>query len=289
MLNRQKVLIYLLRVADRPVSRTELVKWCFVLRSECASRGGSAFYDFVPYMYGPFSFLLYHDAVKLVERNYLCEVGDNAWSLNHELAQSVDAPEPRLARDIEQLLARFLRKDTASLIRYVYERHPAYTVNSKLRKLDARPESKSAVFTAGYEGLSIDAFLNLLVASGVKRLIDVRNHPVSRRYGFHKSTLQRLTGRLEIDYVHFPELGIPSELRCNLTNQQSYDVLFAQYERTVLNSEGHRLRKVASLMTESPSVLVCMESEPKSCHRSRLALAVAREAMLPVVHLRATT
>lgn len=285
MLNRQKLLILLLKLADRPVSRTELTKWCFLLRSEGETSGGPAFYDFVPYLYGPFSFALYQEAEKLVSLNYLHDDGDNYWSLNSQVAASVGATGRDVERDAKRLLSRFGKKDTASLVNYVYERYPAFTVNSKLRRLEARTEAKPAVFTAGYEGLSIDGFLNLLIGSGIRRLIDVRNNPIARRYGFHKSTLQRLTERLEIDYVHFPSLGIRSEDRQSLVDQDAYETLFDNYENSVLRSERQAIQQVGRLVTELPSVLVCMESEPKCCHRSRLAATVSNATKLPVRHL----
>lgn len=285
MLNRQKLLILLLKLADRPVSRTELTKWCFLLRSESETSGGQAFYDFVPYLYGPFSFALYQEAEKLVTQNYLLDHGDNHWSLNTQVAASVGTPGKDIERDAKRLLSRFEKQDTASLVDYVYERYPAFTVNSKLRRLEARQEAKPAVFTAGYEGLSIDSFLNLLVVSGVRRLIDVRNNPIARRYGFHKSTLQRLTERLEIDYVHVPELGIRSEDRQSLVDQDAYDSLFDKYENTVLQREFRAIQQVTRLVMELPSVLVCMEAEPSCCHRSRLAAAVSDATNLPVRHL----
>jgi uncharacterized protein (DUF488 family) len=289
MLNRQKILILLLKLADRPVSRTELTKWCFLLRSEGETSGGPAFYDFVPYLYGPFSFALYQEAEKLVAQNYLQDDGDNHWSLNSQVAASIGTPGKEIERDARRLLSRFGKKDAASLVDYVYERYPAFTVNSKRRKLEARPEAKPAVFTAGYEGLSIDGFLNLLIVSGIRRLIDVRNNPIARRYGFHKSTLQRLTERLEIDYVHLPELGIRSEDRQSLVDQEAYDTLFDKYENTVLKNENVAIRNVERLVNELPSVLVCMESEPKCCHRSRLAATVSKATKLPIKHLMGAT
>ena len=69
MLNRQRVVILLLKLADRPVSRTELTKWCFLLRHESETQGGSAFYDFVPYRFGPLSFALYQETEKLEAAN----------------------------------------------------------------------------------------------------------------------------------------------------------------------------------------------------------------------------
>lgn len=289
MLNRQKLLILLLKLADRPVSRIELTKWCFLLRSEGETSGGPAFYDFVPYLYGPFSFALYQEAEKLVAQNLLRDDGDNHWSLNYQVAASVGTPGRDIERDAIRLISRFGKKDADFLIDYVYERYPAFTVNSKLRKLEARPEAIPAVFTAGYEGLSIDGFLNLLIVSGIRRLIDVRKNPIARRYGFHKSTLQRLTKRLEIEYVHLPELGIPSEDRQSLVDQEAYDTLFDKYENTVLRNERQAIEQVKRLVTELPSVLVCMESEPNCCHRSRLAAAVSKSTKLPIKHLRRAT
>jgi uncharacterized protein (DUF488 family) len=285
MLNRQKLLIYLLKLADRPVSRLELTKWCFLLRYEGDARGGSSFYDFVPYQYGPFSFALYQEADKLVTESYLTDDGDNHWSLNDELVAQVDGPGPQLERDAKRLIARFRRATPSALADYVYERYPAFTVNSKTRRLASKQIAKPAIYTAGYEGLSIDGFLSLLVETGVRRLIDVRNNPIARRYGFHKSTLKRLVERLEIDYEHIPELGIPSELRQDLTDRAAYDALFRAYEETTLRTQQTAIARVETLVRESPCVLVCMESEPCCCHRSRLARRVADHTDLPIVHL----
>lgn len=284
MLNRQKLLIHLLRLAGRPVSRTELTKWCFLLRMECASGGGASFYDFVPYHYGPFSFALYQEAEKLTAEGYLRE-DDNTWSLDETVAKSVHVADSAVTDDASRVVSRFRDSDVASVVDYVYERHPAFTVNSKRKKLARRFEAAPAVFTSGYESLSIDAFLNRLVTSGVRRVIDVRNNPIARRYGFHKSTLSRLSDRLEIEYVHVPQLGIRSEARRDLSDDESRVSLFDMYERDILANETAAVETVTRLACERPSVLVCMESRPENCHRSRLANSVARLSKLPIVHL----
>jgi len=222
MLNRQKLLILLLKLADRPVSRTELTKWCFLLRSESETLGGPAFYDFVPYLYGPFSFALYQEAEILVAQNYLHDDGENHWSLNSEVAASAGSPGRDVERDAMRLVSRFGKKDTPSLVDYVYERYPAFTVNSKRRKLSVRPEAK----------------------------------PADRQ---------------------------------SLVDQDDYDTLFDRYEKTILKDERESIQQVGRLVTELPSVLVCMESEPKCCHRSRLAAAVSKEIKLPIRHLMGAT
>jgi uncharacterized protein (DUF488 family) len=285
MLNRQKTLLFLLQAAGRPVQRMELTKWCFLLRHEFGSAGGSAFYDFVPYRFGPFSFGLYQEAGKLEQNGYLVAPDGDSWTATDIAAHM--APPSDVLDDVVRLLSRWKRRSLESLVDYVYERYPAFTVNSERRKLAERPKTSPAVFTAGYESLSVDAFLNLLVESGIERLIDVRQNPVARRYGFHRSTLSILLGRLGIDYVHVPELGIPSSFRQQLATYADYERLFKKYEAKTLSTEESAIGNVARLVAERPSVLVCMEADPEYCHRSRLASRVAAETSLPVTHLRA--
>ena len=285
MLNPQKTLLFLLSAARRPVQRMELTKLCFLLRHESPSGGGSAFYDFVPYRFGPFSFGLYQEAGKLEQGGYLFAPNDDSWAIRKDSREVF--PPKDVERDIHQLLRTWGHTSLDSLVDYVYETYPDYTVNSERRKLARRPRTQPAVFTAGYESLSVDGFLNLLVESGIERLIDVRQNPVARRFGFHKSTLSRLLGHLKIDYVHVPELGIPSSFRQELESYEDYERLFKRYEAKTLTSEQSAIDNVASLVLERPSVLVCMEADPKYCHRSRLATRVAAATKLPVTHIRA--
>jgi uncharacterized protein (DUF488 family) len=134
-----------------------------------------------------------------------------------------------------------------------------------------------AVNTEGYEGLTVDGFLDRLLRAGIHRILDVRNNPVSRRYGFYKSTLARLSERVGISYVHLPELGIQSEFRQELTMQDDYEALFREYRNTTLKTERSAIHRAASLISEIPSVLVCMEALPCQCHRSHLAEAISAE------------
>lgn len=190
-----------------------------------------------------------------------------------------------LATESRSIVSRFRRWSSKDVIEYVYRTYPSYTVNSKRERLKVRRVAAPAVFTSGYEGLQIDGFLDRLVQTGIHRLIDVRNNPVARRYGFHKSTLQRLCGYLAIDYVHVPELGIVSAERRQLDTANDYLDLFERYEAITLARQHSATAKVASLMQEKPSVLVCMEAEALRCHRSRLANAIANLTGMEIVHL----
>src|SRR4051794_39996222 len=147
MLTRQKVILEMLRSAGRPVQRVELMKWCFLLRHESASAGGSAFYDFVPYKFGPFSFALYQEIEKLQAVNCVLSHHDQAWKLNPEVAPTAVGLVPSLARDVETIVAEFGRFTCDGLLNYVYERYPSYTVNSERKRLAPRPTAEAAVYT----------------------------------------------------------------------------------------------------------------------------------------------
>ncbi|MCG8586354.1 MAG: DUF488 domain-containing protein [Pirellulales bacterium] len=286
MLKRQRAVIWLLREMDRPVSSIELTKWCFLLRHEFASRGGSAFYDFVAYRYGPFSFCLFQELGKLETYGYVRkDPRTNTYQVDLRLASSVALPDDDVSSDISRLSDRFGGKREKSLIDYVYKNYAAFTIRSEIRRLAKSPRAKPRIYTAGYEGLSADAFLDMLSRNGIKRLIDVRSNPIARRYGFHKSTLARLTGYLDIEYVHFPQLGIRSEERQSLDSKADYERLFEAYENEVLASQRDAISEVASLMRKTPSALLCMEKEANCCHRSRLAASVSELTGLATHHL----
>ena len=285
MLNRQKAIIELLNRAGRPVTHLQLTKLCFLLRHEFDSGGGSAFYDFVPYKFGPFSFALFQEVGKLINQGYIEEPTKHSWKLSKDVTADTSKLDKKVKADINELFGEFGSLSKNQLIDRIYESHPRFTINSEIKKLECPPKAKKAIFTAGYEGLSVDAFLDMLTSNGVKRIIDVRNNPIARRYGFHKSTLNRLSGNLGIDYKHVPELGIQSELRQNLDDQSDYSRLFDSYEKTTLSSSTMAIETVAGYCLEKPSVLVCMEREPCNCHRGRLAPHVSRQTELPIEHL----
>ena len=69
------------------------------------------------------------------------------------------------------------------------------------------------IFTIGYEGATQGEFLAALEAAGVKRIIDVRAVPNSRRPGFSKTPLRNALAEAGIDYVHLRALGTPADGR----------------------------------------------------------------------------
>jgi uncharacterized protein (DUF488 family) len=191
---------------------------------------------------------------------------------------------------IDEISNRYRSVSTSDLVDDVYRKYPWFTLNSDAidKRRAVRPTVEPAVYTVGYEGLMVDALLDLLLHSGICRLVDVRCNPIARRYGFHKSTVARLCADLDIAYVHFPSLGIPSAWRVSLSDSESYERLFGRYEKEILPRQRVDVEAVAKLVTEKPSALMCMEADHHCCHRSRLAAELSRQLSLPVKELRAT-
>ena len=274
--------------AERPVSRLELTKWAFLLSQEMPSGGGSAFYDFLPYRYGPFSFVLFREVDGLVRNGYLSETTtDNrrAWIREIDVSGNTGDLPQSVQSDAARVVERFVGRRSQALIDYVYKHFPWYTANSRLDQREQRRVAEAAVYTIGYEGCSVDRVLNVLMQTGIQRIIDVRKNPVARRYGFHKSTLNRICEKLDIEYVHVPEVGIPSELRRHLDSPEAYARLFEEYETKLLPQKTEAVARIAEMVTDRPSALMCMEADPAMCHRSRLADAVSSLTKLSIRHI----
>lgn len=293
MLTRQKTVLSLLTQAGRPLSPTVFVKLVFLLRHETGLERDPSFYDFVPYNFGPFSFTLYWDLGSLRQNGYVTTEEERIALCGRTLELSEKEAEglpSSIQTAVADVLGRYGRMNQKALIRDVYNRYPWFALNSKLPERDSvsiqRPKkARPAVYTAGYEGRSVDAFFNDLIKRGIHVVVDVRANPVSRKYGFSGLRLTEFCKKLGFEYRHVPSLGIPGSARTGLNGFASYQRLLNRYEQAILPERLTEVEEVGRLMRQRPSVLVCVEKDVRCCHRSRLADAVARTTGLEVVHL----
>lgn len=281
-LYRQRVLVEFLRRADRPVGKIELMKWAFLLKMDSPSGGGSAFYEFVPYKFGPYSFGLNREAEEMI-KSEIFTATENEWFLVPKVEQPALPRE--IVTDIAGIVRQFKNVSLNTLLDCVYESHKEYTVNSTREKLAPRRVAEPAIYTVGYEGRHLDGLLDVLVQNGIGQLIDVRRNPISRRFGFHKSTLTSHCKSLDIAYSHRPELGIASEERSHLAASRDYAELFSRYERETLVTRQSDVQKVAGVMNRGAAAIMCMEYDACECHRSRLANRLHELTGLPIVNL----
>jgi uncharacterized protein (DUF488 family) len=130
------------------------------------------------------------------------------------------------------------------------------------------------LFTIGYEGNTLDEFLARLLDNKVHTLVDVRANAFSRKPGFSKKALASALEDCAIDYIHLPELGVPSEKRKAVASAEDSQKLMQTYsEELRRNPEG--LEKLISILKERERIaIMCFEANQCDCHRGMIAKAL---------------
>lgn len=141
------------------------------------------------------------------------------------------------------------------------------------------------LFTIGYEKLLPDALVAELEAAGVRRLIDVRFRPQSRRPGMSKTRLGQRLAEHGIAYEHRRGLGTPPDIRWYYKHGQ-----VAEGERRfrvhIAGSEALEVLTAELRAGAPPTALLCLEADPAECHRRVVAdLLAQRLPRLDVVDL----
>ena len=283
---RQKVLLALLDALGGSVLATDFQKYLFIYTTLCEKEKS---YDFVPYKFGCYSFQASADKKKLIEKGYLQD--ESGWVLAKSNLSYTSSLNKGDDKKLEMFADRFGSKRGKNLVQHVYRTYPYYAINSEIAEehlneeelaqvKGAKPTKRrtSTFATIGYEGSSVESYINKLIENDIRMLVDVRKNPISRKYGFSKITLSSLLDRLGIEYTHIPELGIDSSGRTQLNTQADYDRLFDKYESTVLVDQKAALRNLFGLFSEKKRIAItCFEKDHGQCHRSRVADAI--EAM----------
>lgn len=140
----------------------------------------------------------------------------------------------------------------------------------------------SRLFTVGYQGRSMDAFVRLLEDEGVERVADVRDNPWSRKPGFSKSGLRENLEEAGIGYKHLGELGLPKPVRDELREGQREGFKEAYQEH--LDHHPEAIERLATLAEQAPTAVMCVERNVEDCHRRYLADRFEREGWT-AIHL----
>ncbi|WP_234997898.1 DUF488 family protein [Mucilaginibacter sp. OK098] len=243
-------------------------------------------YEFIPYKYGCFSFSAQADLVTMVNKGLL--IDDQEGLTKNDTVKyfaALKADDQKALAEIKKLYGAM---NGAALMRHTYVNYPYFALNSVKAteiltpdELDrvkaARPWSeKTTLFTIGYEGISLEHYINKLIRNDVKVLVDVRKNPLSMKYGFSKSLLKKFCDSVGIEYVHIPEVGIDSDQRQELNTQQDYDQLFRVYKKENLVATKDVQSKILELLKVKKRIaLTCFEANICQCHRKPLAESIA--------------
>ena len=143
-----------------------------------------------------------------------------------------------------------------------------------------------SLFTFGYEGMTIEAFIKRLIDARVSLIVDVRERPISRKPGFSSRTFRDHLASAGVGYMHEPVLGCPKQVREKYRNDGDW----AEYTRGFLahlDSVTTEIRKLVTTSRENRVCLVCFEEDFSGCHRTYVARAVAAAGGPAVRHLTA--
>jgi uncharacterized protein (DUF488 family) len=144
---------------------------------------------------------------------------------------------------------------------------------------------KGPIFTIGYEGASVEAFIAALRKAGVALVLDIRAVPVSRKKGFSKTPLAKHLAEAGIGYRHLRGLGTPKHGReaARSGDHEAFERIFRIHleEPEALLDLGEAL----SLAQGQATCLLCLERDPEQCHRLIVAERMARESGQPIRHL----
>lgn len=262
-----------------------------------SQRKSNSEYEFIPYKYGCYSYSANADLVTMVKKEYLTEKGKVYTKIDKmDYLNDIKTEDKDL---LSEIVSTYGKMGNDALIKHTYINFPFYATKSKIAKnllseelyervLQAIPnQSKQSMFTIGYQGISLENYLNKLVKNNIQLLVDVRKNPLSQKYGFSKTLLKRYCESLDIDYIHIPEVGINSNLRQSLENQSDYDQLFENYKKTTLIETEKNQRDILNLLNKYNRIaLTCFEANICQCHRLHLSESLKSiKKDLLVVHI----
>jgi uncharacterized protein (DUF488 family) len=162
-------------------------------------------------------------------------------------------------------------------------------VKSVIRYARALQVMRREIFTIGYEGAELAAFLSALTRFDISLLIDVRELPLSRKRGFSKRALGDAVAARDIGYMHFKELGDPKPGReaARRGDYSSFRLIFARRlkEAGAIDALG----RIEQLCKKNKVCLMCFERSPEYCHRAMIAAELSRTTGMRVRHLQIQT
>lgn len=146
----------------------------------------------------------------------------------------------------------------------------------------------TTLFTIGYEGLSLEQFMRLLLAYGIELLIDVRDLPISRKKGFSKKSLSLAVVNSNKSYLHIKSLGCPPNIRHEYQDDKNWTRYAVRYNK-FLKQQVAALEELSRIVAKRRCALLCFEADAERCHRSLIVQELKQywNTELDVVHIRA--
>lgn len=283
MYYRRKILLALLEAFDNRLDKISLQKLLLLVSKQQLKSD----FHFVPYKFGCYSFQATADLQTMVKYNQVV-IQCNDW-VKTDTEIYISGLKERDRHAIRHIKQMYGNKSSKELIRITYEKYPELAINSEIAQemlsaklyrkvVEARHISnKTILFTIGYEGMSLEEYINKLITNDVRVLCDVRKNSYSMKFGFSKSQLQAACNGVGIEFIHIPQLGIDANMRQELSTQADYDKLFSMYRADVLTHTQEYQDSLMNLLVKHKRIaLTCFEANICQCHRTHLANSISK-------------
>ena len=283
MYYRRKLILSIIQILGGSTPKIKLMKLLLIIRQKQLEMSLPTYFDFVPYQFGGYSFEANYDLQALTTLNFIKD-NEREWFINSNNTNYLEQLKAIDKNIVNKVLHEFKEYSNDGLMKYTYSKYPYFAINSKSKdrllnssELDSinnnKPNNNSkTLYTIGYEGISLDTYLNKLIMNNVKVLVDVRRNAQSMKKGFNKNQLQNALEKVNIKYVHLPQLGIESEQSQTLNTQEDYDALFINYHHNLKSTQPPQLEQALELLhTYDRIAITCFEANVCQCHRGTLS------------------
>lgn len=126
----------------------------------------------------------------------------------------------------------------------------------------------TTLYSIGHGNKTIGEFEQELASFGIVYLVDIRTKPYSKwNPDFNQNTLQTLLSKVNITYVYMGDVlgGMPSDTSCYTDGHIDYTKM-SEKEFFIHGLE----RLVIASQKDVKLAIMCSESDPTMCHRSKL-------------------
>src|SRR5665213_2644519 len=158
----------------------------------------------------------------------------------------------------------------------VLESEAATSIKQPARRRDKAKQNSIVIFTVGHSTRPIEEFEDLLIAHGVKQLVDIRTIPRPRHNPqFNGDSPPGSLKKVGIRYRHMPGLGGLRRARYDSINSGWHNASFrgfADYMQTP-DFENALVELIRIAQTRRTAIM-CAEAVPWRCHRSLIADAL---------------
>jgi uncharacterized protein (DUF488 family) len=143
----------------------------------------------------------------------------------------------------------------------------------------------STLYTIGYKGKPLQAFIEQLQAAGIDAIVDVRLRNTSHLLGYTKRNdlAFLLRAGFGIRYEHCPQLAPTDEILLAYRQDSDWPAYVDRFAPLLVERRAEDLGRRLLAHYRSPCLL-CAETTPEQCHRRLIAEYLARQ--IPSLHIR---